>query len=65
MENSPDVIRLVAMEMGPPQTFVWFNGLVTLNGLLMDVIEEGIAELEAPDAEYEAVAVIPAIFFSF
>lgn len=43
-ENNPDVMRLEAMEMGPPQTFVWFNGLVTLNGFLMDVIEVGIAE---------------------
>lgn len=43
VENSPEVIRLEAMEMGPPQTFVRLNGLVTLNGFLMDVIEVGIA----------------------
>ena len=51
--------------MGPPQTFVWLIGLVTLNGFLMDVIEVGIAELVAPEAEYEAEAVIPGTFCSF
>ncbi|KAL9077185.1 MAG: hypothetical protein Q9161_000451 [Pseudevernia consocians] len=59
VENSPEVMRLEAMEMGPPQTFVWLIGLVTLNGFLMDVIEVGIAELVAPEAEYAAEAVIP------
>lgn len=63
--NVPDVIRLEAIEMGPPQTLVWFNGLVALNEFLMDVIELGIAELADPVAEYDAVAVIPGTFFSF
>lgn len=65
MENTPDVIRLEAIEMGPPQTFVWFIGVVTLNGFLMEVIEAGIAELAAPEVEYEAEAVTPGTFFSF
>ena len=65
VENIPDVIKLEATEMGPPQTFVWFTDLVTLTGLLMDVIEAGVAELATPEAEYEADAVIPGTFFSF
>ena len=59
------MIRLEAIEMGPPQTLVWFNGLVALNEFLMDVIELGIAELADPVEEYDAVAVIPGTFFSF
>ena len=65
MENIPEVIRLEATEIGPPQTLVWFNGLVTLDGFLMDVMKVGVAELAAPEAEYEAVALIPGTFFSF
>lgn len=52
VENVADVIRLEATEMGPPQTFVWFTGLEA-------------AELAAPEAEYEAEAVIPSTFFPF
>ena len=51
--------------MGPPQTLVWFTGLVTLNGFLMDVIEAGVAVLATLEAEYEAEAVTPGTFFSF
>ena len=65
VENVADVIRLEATDMGPPQTFVWFTGLVTLTGYLMDVIEAEAAELAAPEAEYEAEAVTPGTFFSF
>lgn len=64
-ENIPDVITLEATEIGPPQTFVWLTGLVTLNGFLMDVIEAGVAELATPEAEYEVEAEIPGTFFSF
>ena len=55
------MIRLEATEVGPPQTLVWFNGLVALNEFLMDVIEA--AGLLAPEAEYDAVAVIPGTLF--
>lgn len=55
------MIRLEAMEVGPPQTLVWFNGLVALNEFLMDVIEA--AGLLGPEAEYDAVAVIPGTLF--
>lgn len=65
VENVADVIRLEATEIGPPQTFVWLTGLVTLNGFLMDVIEAGAAVLTAPEAEYEAEAVTPGTFCSF
>lgn len=63
LENVPDVIRLEAMEMGPPQAFVWFTGLVALNGFFMDVMEA--AELAASDAEYEAEAVAPSTLCPF
>ena len=61
----PDVIRLDAMEMGPPQTLVWFNGLVALNGFLIDVIEMGIGEVAVPEVEYDTVAVMPGTCFAF
>ena len=63
--NTPDVIRFEATEMGPPQTFVWFNGLVALDGFCMDVIEVGITVLAVPEKECEKVAVIPGTIFAF
>ena len=65
VENVPDVIRFEATETGPPQPLVWFMGLVTLNGFLMEVIEVGNTERAAPEAEYEAEGVIPGTFFTF
>ena len=59
------MIRLEATEAGPPQILVWFAGLVTLNGFLIDVIEEGNAELAVPGVESEAVAVIPGRLLAF
>ena len=59
------MIEFEATEMGPPQTFVWFNGLVALNGFLIDVIEMGIAALAVPKKGCEGVAVIPGAIFAF
>ena len=62
--NTPDVIKFEATEMGPPQTFVWFNGLVALYGFLIDVIEVGIAILAVPEKGFEGVAVIRGTTFA-
>ena len=56
------MIKFEATEMGPPQTFVWFNGLVALYGFFIDVIEVGNAALAVPE---EGIAVIPGTIFAF